>query len=178
MRTTHFLATLTALLMTSQVAFACSCELSGGLTEEEQIESEFSAADAVIVAKVVSTKLSLHQKDRTGRYWIEDASFVVSEVLKGTYKVGESVRVRSMLGGGSCGRSARNDPPWLETTSDSPAQSGQVVLTAAVFSDEWLIYARGAEPYELSICSRSFPMDLRGGSDAEYIRTVVLQSGK
>ena len=57
-----------------------------------------------------------------------------------------------------------------------PSNEGPAVISAAVFSEEWLIYARGDEPYELSNCSRSFPMDLRGGKDAEYIRNKLLQS--
>lgn len=177
MRNLHLLTVVGALMLMSGDATSCSCAPPDGLTEEEQIESEFLAADAVIVARVISTKHSVRPEDPTGQYLIEDASFVVTEVLKGTHKVGESVQVRSILGGGSCGRSARNNPPWLEMTNSSPV-SGPPVLTIAVISDEWLIYGWGAEPYALSNCSRSFPMNLRGGSDAEYIRSVVLESSK
>lgn len=178
MRTTQLLATIATLLLTSQVAIACSCAAPHGSPEKEQIESAFAEADAVIVAKVISTKQSLRTEDPSGRYRVEDALFAILEVLKGNHRIGETIRVQSMLGSGSCGRSARNDPPWLETTGDSSSASGPAVTTTAVFSEEWLIYAYGQEPYELSSCSRSFPMNLRGGADAEYIRTMALGSGE
>ena len=44
----------------------------------------------------------------------EDASFIVLEAIKGAKKVGDKVQVRSELGPGPCGRSARNMPAWLE----------------------------------------------------------------
>ncbi|GFE85722.1 hypothetical protein GCM10011488_06760 [Steroidobacter agaridevorans] len=150
-------------------AQACSCVAPDTSSEEEQIKKEFSEADAVVIAKVVSVEQSLDPEDPSGTYRIEEARFVVEEVLKGTHKVGETIRVRSVVGRGACGRSARNDPPWIEVASEVlPSASG-----VAVLSDEWLIYTAGQQPYDLSRCSRSFPMNLRGGEDAEYLRGML-----
>lgn len=174
MRALDLLATA-CLLMVGPDADACSCALYGTLTEQEQIERAFTEADTVIVARVESTKHSLNPNDPTGLHIVEAASFVVLVVLKGAYKVGGRVAIESAIGGGSCGRSARNDPTWLEevTTDVDPS-----VVTSAVVSDEWLIYATGAEPFKLSHCDRSFPMNLRGGSDAEYLREWLKEPGR
>ena len=155
------------------MAGACTCIGHGNQSEEQQIDRAFSEADAVFVAKVILVKHSVLPEDPKGRYLVEEASFVVSEVMKGIHKVGEVVRVRSMLGSG-CARSARNDPPWLDMVDDSDPP----VATVAVISAEWLIYSNGSPPYELSQCDRSFPMNLRGGSDAEYLRAKHARSGK
>jgi hypothetical protein len=164
----HLLLLAICLMATAKVQ-ACSCVGPGDLSEEEQIEKEFSEADAVLVARVVKVKQSLVAEDLSGRHRIEDAHFVVAEVLKGSHKVDETIHVRSNLGGGACGRSARNDPPWLEMISETVPS----VSSVAVLSDEWLLYVHGSQPYNLSNCSRSFPMNLRGGEDAEYLRGVL-----
>jgi len=173
MKNSYLLAILAALFGTSPVVDACSCVGHGDQSEEEQIEDAFTDADAVFVARVISVKHSLLPEDPEGRNLIEEASFLISEVMKGSHKLGEVVRVRSELGGGTCGKSARNDPPWLEEASDLEPR----IFTVSVVSDEWLIYANGLQPYELTFCDRSFPMNLRGGSDAEYLRATQLHSG-
>jgi hypothetical protein len=165
----RYLTLLAICLMATAKAQACSCVGPGDLSEEEQIEKEFSEADAVVIARVVMVKQSLVAEDHSGVHRIEDAQFVVAEILKGSHKMGETIHVRSNLGGGTCGRSARNDPPWLEIASETVPSASSV----AVLSDEWLIYAHGSQPYELSNCSRSFPMNLRGGEDADYLRGVL-----
>lgn len=86
-----------------------------------------------MVAKVVATKHSFLPGDPAGNHLIEDASFVVTEVFRGKYKVGELVRVCSMIGVGLCGRSARNDPPWLEEVSKPPEDSGHAITSVAIF---------------------------------------------
>jgi len=174
MTTSYLLAILAAIFGTSSVVNACSCVGHDDQSEEQQIERAFTDADGVFVAKVVSVKHSLLPEDPEGRYLIEEASFVISEVMKGSHKLWEVVRVRSELGGGTCGRRARNDPPWLEEANETEPR----IFTASVVSDEWLIYASGVQPYELSLCDRSFPTNLRSGSDAEYLRATQLHSGK
>lgn len=166
----YLLATVATLFLTSQWALACSCVPPIGETEEERIENALLQAGTVVVAKVISNEQSLAPEDLSGRYRVEHAVFAVTEVFKGPHRVGDTIHVRSEVGPGVCGRSVRNDPPWLDEFDERSIQS------APVFSGEWIIYADGKEPYELSMCSRSFPMNLRGEQDAEYIRSIVRKS--
>jgi hypothetical protein len=166
-RIQYLLATVATLFLTNQLAFACSCAPPIGETEEERIENALLQADTVVVAMVISNEQSLAPEDPSGRYRVEHAVFVVTEVFKGPHRVGDTIHVRSEVGPGICGRSVRNDPPWLEEFDERSIES------TPVFSGEWIIYADGKEPYELSMCSRSFPMNLRGQQDAEYIRSIV-----
>jgi hypothetical protein len=167
MKKKHLSLAIVASLLATANANACSCALPGKLSDDQQIDQEFRGAKAVFVAKVVSIKQM--PEDSTGRYIVEDAEFVVLEVLKGAMKARDTVRIKSHIGPGPCGRSARNNPPWLVLAEKGEADK------IATFSDEWLIYARGSEPYELSYCDRSFPMNFRGKLDVDYLRKKQLK---
>lgn len=153
------------LISTFGRAEACSCRLDSA-AEEVQIKHELEEARAVFVAELLSVKQT--PVSDAPKYLTEDAEFVVSEVLKGDVVVGQKVRIRSILGAGSCGRSTRNDPPWLEQI-ETVSEPGK----PAVISKEWLVYGHGSEPYELSLCDRSMPLGHRGSSDLLYLRTLL-----
>lgn len=118
-------------------AFACSCAARKG-TEQEQAQAEFAEAKHVFVARVVSAK-----RAHSDRYFTEEAELKITQVLKGPYKVGQIVEIRSTVGGGMCGRSVRGDEP----ASTPVAQLG-----------EWLIYSFSDGPQEISNCDRSSPV--------------------
>lgn len=146
-------------------AHACSCQAESA-SEEDLIERELHAARLVVVATVVSTKQTPALD--SPNYIIEDAEFVVSEVLKGDVVAGDKIRTRSHLGPGLCGRSARNIPVWLDEieATGEPAKP-------AVVSEEWLIYGHGTEPFELSLCDRSMPLSHRGSEDLKRLRALL-----
>lgn len=146
-------------------AEACSCRVDSA-AEEVQIKRELDEARVVFVAKLLSVKQT--PVPDAPKYLTEDAEFVVAEVLKGAIVAGQKVRIRSSLGPGQCGRSARNDPPWLEQIE----KSGGPVQPAGI-SKEWLIYGHGSEPYELSLCDRSMPLSHRGSSDLLFLRALL-----
>jgi hypothetical protein len=150
-------------------AFACSCAMPKG-SEKEQVTSALQSATEVLVAKVQSVKHSPTAGDASGKYTTEDAVFLVIEVLKGKKRPGDKVAIRSSIGPGFCGHSARNDPPWLEVVSEKETPS----VAPPKISDTWLIYGEGAEPYELSQCSRSSPLEVEGvrQRDVEAVRDL------
>lgn len=139
---------------------ACSCRPDAG-AEDVQIQREFEEARVVVVARLLSTKQTA-MPDAPG-HLVEDAEFVVSEVLKGDVVADDKVRIKSHLGPGPCGRSTQNNPKWLEEPDSGPV----------AISKEWLIYGHGSEPYELSLCDRSMPMSHRGLSDLQQLRKFL-----
>lgn len=143
---------------------ACSCRVEGG-AEDVQIQREFEQAVAVFTARI--TSIEQNPQSDSSQYILEDADFVVLEVLKGDVRPGQRIEVRSHLGPGPCGRSAQNDPVWLED------ETGPVAI-----SKEWLIYGHEQEPYELSLCDRSMPLSHRGSSDLAHLRKVFGRRGE
>lgn len=158
----QLLIAISILLSVSGRAGACSCR-SDSSAEAVQIKREFDNARVVVVAKLVSVKQT--SAADAPRYLTEDAEFVVLEVLKGDVVNGQKLRIRSHLGPGPCGRSAQNDPVWLEEVE----ALGEPPKPASV-SKEWLIYGLGTEPYELSLCDRSMPLSHGGASDLQHLR--------
>jgi len=125
------------------------------------------SASAVFLAKVISVSHLPASGDTTGRYVTELATFSVLETWKGSNRPGDTIVMRSELGPGPCGMSATNNPPWLE----SPGHA-QVVLSGV-----WLIYAYGSAPYELSMTTRSAPIEFGGVADlAELYRLTSARS--
>lgn len=161
----HLIGLASILLAMFERAGACSCSLDT-VAEGVQIKQELEEARVVFVAELVSVEQT--PVPDAPKYLTEEAEFVVSEVLKGAIVAGQKVRIRSRLGPGPCGRSARNDPPWLEQieTSGGPSKP-------AAISKQWLIYGHGSEPYELSLCDRSMPLSHRGSSDLLYLRALL-----
>lgn len=160
----HIVGLASTLLATFGRAEACSCSLD--LADEDiQIKHELEEARVVFVAELLSLKQAPAPEAK--KYLTEDAEFVVSEVLKGRVVVGQKVRIRSRLGPGPCGRSAQDDPPWLEQIETPGGPTNP-----AAISRKWLIYGHGSEPYELSLCDRSMPLSHRGSSDLHGERPV------
>lgn len=152
------------LVMMSGRVDACSCR-GDSEAEEAKIGNEFNDASVVVVATLVRVKQT--PVPDAPKYLTEDAEFVVSEVLKGDVATGQKIRIRSHLGPGPCGRSAQNNPVWLEESK----ASAEIPRPASI-SKEWLIYGHGFEPYELSLCERSMPLSHRGSSDLQYLRKL------
>jgi hypothetical protein len=153
--------------------FACSCAGSKE-SEERQVTSAFQDATEVLVAKVESVRHPQIPGYTSGESTVEDTVFIVVEVLKGNKRLGDHLATRSSIGPGLCGRSARNDPPWIEPVSKgTPHES-----TSIQISDTWVVYGYGTEPYELSFCSRSSPLNVNGARDLKVLRGVISQSAR
>lgn len=148
-------------------AVACSCAPPRG-SEQEQIAQAYAQSDSVTLAKIEAvTQFPVAENPN---YLVEEVTFRIVEVLKGHHIVGSTVHTRSVLGG-ACGKPAKNNPPWITEMNERGEES------AVVFSEEWLIYASGSEPYELSLCSRSGPLNLRG-RDVKYLRKQLQRGHK
>jgi hypothetical protein len=117
------------------------------------VAKALQSASSVFLAVVKSVSHTAISGDSSGRYVTEVATFEVLEGWKGK-RPGETVVMRSNIGPGPCGISAVNDPLWLEEAG-----------TPVKFSGVWLIYAYGSEPYELSMSTRSVPIDVGGARD-------------
>ena len=151
-------------------ANACSCapkrESSLGV-----IQQALRDADVVFVVKLREVK----HVDRTegvnviGVKWesvTEDARFVVLEMFKGDYLVGQPVLFRGVISAGSCSVAARNDPMWMEEIVQ-PGEAG----IPATFSDTWLVFAGGEEPLALDMCTRSQPLNFADAQqDLQFLR--------
>jgi hypothetical protein len=156
-------------------ADACSCELYKG-TPREQVQGALDRADAVFVARLRHSVVNPDPLEP--RVLVEDAMFVVLEVIKGDLFLAQPVHINQMVSGGTCGTSSTNDPPlWMEIiqTTGNPDDSLEMPAT---FSKEWLIYAHGAEPWELSQCSRSVPMNHGGDEELKLLRELVQKSDR
>jgi hypothetical protein len=132
-----FTAILSAWLGVSAPVLACSCLQPKG-SEEEQVKQELADAKVVFVGKVTSL-----QRSFVDRYQVEEAEVKVVQVFKGDVKVGQTLKIRSSIGGGMCGRSVRE---------------GADASTPVAKLDEWLLYGYGDGAFEVSICNRSNPV--------------------
>jgi hypothetical protein len=155
-------ACLLAVAGASSAVQACSCPI-------ETPEKAFQSAAAVFVAKLTTARF-VPQPDMTEyQYGTETASFIIEKSLKGPQRAGAVVTFETEIGVGLCGKSARNTPPWLEHLDVTTGTS-----TPATFEPVWLLFVQGEQPYSLSLCSRSSPLQVQGASDLERIQKLLL----
>jgi hypothetical protein len=151
-------------------ADACSCAPFKG-TPREVAQAALDSADAVFVAKLRRTVVAPDPQE--SRMLVEDALFVVVEVIKGDLLLGQPVHVHQVVSDGSCGMSSTNDPVTWEDVVQPATEGSPGIVMPATFSKEWLIYAHGAEPYQLSSCSRSAPLNMGGEEELKLLRELV-----
>lgn len=136
------------------------------------IEDALKSATLVVVAEVIAIQQRPLAGDTSGRYVTEDATFRVREVFKGSYAPGELIHIISNIGPGPCGMSAKNNPVGIE----SIGKGGKTF--APSLSGKWLIYGYGSEPYELSLTSRTKPMEFGGDAEVRALRRLTKVKGK
>jgi hypothetical protein len=152
-------------------ANACSCLMLTG-TPDEQVHQSLDEADVVFLARLLRSALKPDRQDR--RLVVEDAQFEILEVFKGELRAGQIIRVRQILNAGTCGQSSTNHPPWMYAQDKAGGVPEPVKL-----SKEWLVYANGAEPFELSRCTRSTPMNTGlGEDDVKLLRKMIRKAPK
>lgn len=144
---------------------ACSCVALKG-TQEEQVGQSLADADAVFVARLTRSSVGPDRERR--KVVAESAHFEVLEVFKGPLRVGQSVRIDQILSAGTCGQSSTNDPPWL-FAQKNPKSAPE----ALKISRKWLVFAYGNEPFELSRCTRSAPLNVGGAEDVKLLRAMA-----
>jgi hypothetical protein len=138
-------------------AVACSC------APPESVESSVRRASIVVLAEVVSSVQHRSASDAV----TEDVTFRVIKTFKGTLKPGSLLRTQSNLGpAGPCGVSVKNSPVWLEfLVKDKP--------TPTPLAGRWVIYAPEKQPFELSMCGPSVPMEAGGGDVLRQLRALT-----
>lgn len=141
---------------------ACSCAALPG-SHPEQVEKSLADAKSVFVARLTRSSVGPDRMQR--RLVTELAHFEVIEVFKGALTAGQTIIVNQVLSAGSCAQSSANDPPWMFVQRE-PAVAPEPVK----ISREWLIYAYGDEPLELSRCTRSAPLSAGGDEDVKLLR--------
>jgi hypothetical protein len=154
MRTLIFSIAFVVTLIAGE-AVACNCP-------PRTMVEEYRESTAVFLGKIVSVSqkpLKDKQRGATPHFVVEYATMAVLKAWKGT-KIGQIVRLRSEIGPGPCGISCRNNPPWLLETRPHSRKTAP-----AKVSDRWLVYGYNREPYELSLCSRSLPINIRPAQD-------------
>ena len=165
------LGLLVALLAAPDV-WACSCVALKG-TSAEQVEQSLADAPFVFVARLTRSSLGPDREHR--KLAVETAHFQVVEVFKGPLTVGQIVLINQVLSAGTCGQSSTNDPPWMYAQPKPGVEPAPVKI-----SKKWLIYAYGGEPFELSRCTRSAPLNAGGDEDVKVLRALAKrkQSGR
>jgi hypothetical protein len=165
----HLVITLAVVVVGLQSPVqACSCALYRG-SEEEQARQSFDSAEAVLVAKIREVSQTVDTTYPDSPVTTEVVRFVVLEVLKGhnEFSAGQPLVTRSTVSRGACGVPARNEPGWI-----MDVQNGLDVPIR--FSDTWLIYAHGMEPLQLSMCTRSLPLNIVNAQrDLAYLRRLL-----
>jgi hypothetical protein len=81
--------------------------------------------------------------------------------------------VKGYIGSGACAVSSTNDPVWIENVLKAAEGDDDGVIEPAKFSKEWLIYSDGPGPYELSMCSRTMPLNMGGDKDLPILREYI-----
>jgi hypothetical protein len=140
-------------------------------TTDKRIETALQEADSVVIARIISVKHSPRPGNRSGEFVIEDAALDVIDVIKGPHKIGDTIQVRSTIGPGLCGRSVRNDPPWIFQASDQQDTPDR----PASISDTWLVYGQGEQPYDLDSWY-SAPMNLTGKIQVEILHRLARET--
>lgn len=156
-------------------AEACSCALYKG-TPLEQVEQALYEADAVFVAKLRHSVVNPDPEEPLTL--VEDAMFVVVEVIKGHLLLAQPIRIHQMVSAGTCGMSSTNDPPHMIEIIQTTGNPDDSIEMPVTYSKEWLIYASGAEPWVLSMCGRSAPMSHGGEEELKMLRELVHKSDK
>ncbi|MFG6459358.1 hypothetical protein [Roseateles sp. BYS96W] len=141
-------------------AMGCSCVWPAQNEYKQNLDRHFEQASEVMVASVQSTRLTPGDISGyvNGDMFVEDAIFVVTEVFKGSRKVGSELSIRSAIGGGQCGVSAVNRPVWLEVSRRRKTDE----RLDAKLPGAWLIFGDGKPPYEFSMCGPSKPINQVG----------------
>lgn len=130
-------------------AFGCSC------TSPISIRDAFDEADVVVLGQAVAIKQHRPGAPQQSPI-VEDDVFRVIMAFKGTLKPGEIFRVRSVIyPDGACGLSARNSPAWLYERKGHPLR----------LSGIWVIYGGKKQPFTLSGCGPSKPIEAGGIED-------------
>lgn len=136
-------------------AMACSCAMP------KAVSFELAESTAVFRGRAIVVAHSPVGGDPQWHQITEVATLEVLEVWKGDFKVGDHVQIRSSIGSGQCGRPVTNDPPSIEQVqSDGKVQPAKI-------SGEWVIFARGHQPFEISLCSLSEPIETAADVVAE-----------
>jgi hypothetical protein len=170
----HRSYSLSGLLVASALAWrgvqACSC------APPPELEIALAQADAVFVGALVSVTQTDISDTPGGKYLTEVATFRIIRSWKNNPHSGETITLRSALGPGACGISANNSPPWLEHFNSETRAARPSRL-----SGKWLVYAYGKrkQPYELSACTRSKPIEAGGRSEIhklDRLSTATLHS--
>lgn len=168
-KTSHLvLAALGVLSSLGGTAFACNSP------PPPSVAKAFTGSDVVYLARVRDL---WHEPDAAGSGGITET--VVFEVLvawKGPKRRGKTFMVRTAgLGpGGNCGGSVVNNPAWESEVVPGVGASE----VPAHFSDVWLFYFSGKEPYSVDVSSRSLPLNLVDPSElAQLFRHPLKVSG-
>jgi hypothetical protein len=151
----RWLAALLSTLSLVQVFPALAC--SG--PPPPSIEDALRDARVVVLAQVMSTKQHTVGATKGRPVTLEEATFRVIRTFKGSFRPGDLLPTRSLIGPGPCGMSARNSPVWLTEVEKKGAEP-----VPAKLSGRWVIFGQGHPPFALDMGGRSIPLEA-GGED-------------
>jgi hypothetical protein len=141
-------------------ALGCSCAYP------KSTRDAFDEAKVVVLGEAISIKQHPIGAPQPLSI-VEDDVFRAILVFKGSLRPGELFRVRSIINSaGGCGLSARNSPVWLYK------QKGQPLRLSGI----WVIYGGGKQPFTLSGCGSSKPIEAGGIEDLHKLVQLTKES--
>ena len=170
MRSVISVVVATALAMLAAVsvpALACSCIPSRGVTGDFDVATTVFLGEVISVERMPSTYF-VGKSPSGAPNDLEIATFRVQRAWKGPHRPGDRITFRSIVSGGMCGQSVGvvRSP---DRAVSKPRANARI----------WLIYAYGKQPYELTFCSRSLPVDVpQAQQDVRVLDSVSRASGK
>lgn len=138
-------------------AFGCSC------APPKSTEEAFKEAEVVVLGEAISIT---HQPSEASpqSVIVEDDVFRVILAFKGNLKPGDLFRVRSVIyRAGGCGLSAENSPVWIYERNGHPVH----------LSGIWVVYGGKRQPFTLSGCGPSKPIEGGGLGDLQDLARLT-----
>jgi hypothetical protein len=125
------------------------------------LREEFAETTHVYLARLLKLKRSpLPTEPDLDRGALEDATFEVLLTLKGKTPTDRRVRTRTEYWGGNCTRS-------VLVPIDVVGRNGKLVSNP--YSDVWILFLEGKEPFALSNLGHSMPANLFNEADLRFL---------
>ena len=129
-------------------------------------KAAFAKSDEIYLARLVSVAKSQSTSDPAKI--LEKARFEVLIAWKGPKVRGAALHFETIISAhsaGSCGGSVVNDPSWVAAVSPTGGDAD----APAAFSDVWVFYLSGSEPYAVATSSRSLPINLMDANELQFL---------
>jgi len=128
---------------------------------EPTLSQTFKASSAVYLARLLDSRRAPFARSMDPkREFYEDAEFEVIVAFKGAHADGSRLKTRTLVAAGGCALNVQQPVVVLEKNG---AVSGHA------YSDIWLLFLNGPEPFRLQSSSYTLPVNLLSESDIREV---------